>query len=111
MACCLTSLWLHCITGYIATKLIVNDRVYVLLSHRGQFECITFEPLFDPVNWVFYESPILARRQGDHDLMNLQMQIRGSLGRTVFRLQYHWVILATAMVSAYLILWKPRKQA
>lgn len=49
VAFALAGAWLHCVQGYVAAKIEVNDRVFVVMSYASRFECVTFDLLEDPV--------------------------------------------------------------
>lgn len=64
-ACVTTSIWIPSITGYFASTIVVSDQVFVLMSDRGQFNCVTFKRGFNPVDWCFSKSPFLAGTRTD----------------------------------------------
>jgi hypothetical protein len=108
MACVLTVPWMR---SYITSDLIIfamRDRQHVVWSKSGQFRWYSEDVMMQwayPRKWIRDYDPLTSR-----SLFPTVAMANPDDDPFEISVPYWWFVLPLTILSAYLILWKPRKK-
>ena len=115
MACVLAGLWVR--TMIFADQIVFNigERTHLIASARSEVVWLSLDRAASGTRWTTFPEEDLAESMGDKSLSQIVNELVAKqrevgMHAAASSVHYLWPVLILTLLSAYLLLWTPRKR-